>query len=96
MLRALLTGVALVSVAAFWRELAGLLDSSVPVTAGLPSCRAGPPVLGAYGRCQRAPFWSYVSGAYSDGSVQIEQHNMFGYRSYSIMHVKAPRYIYDY
>lgn len=39
---------------------------------------------------------AYVSRVYTDGSVQIEQYNMFGSRSYSIMHVKAPRYIYAY
>ena len=36
----------------------------------------------------------YVSAVYSDGSVAIEQYNMSGARSYSTMHVKAPRYLY--
>jgi surface antigen len=36
-----------------------------------------------------------VTHVYSDGSVQIEQYNMSGTRSYSTMRVKAPRYLYD-
>ena len=39
---------------------------------------------------------AYVSKLYSDGSVLIEQYNMSGNRAYSLMRVKAPRYIYVY
>ena len=35
-----------------------------------------------------------VRYVYADGSVKIEQYNMFGTRSYSTMRVKAPRYLY--
>jgi len=31
---------------------------------------------------------------YSDGSAQIEQYNMSGLRTWSTMHVRAPRYLY--
>ncbi|MCU1602127.1 MAG: hypothetical protein JWO22_2836 [Frankiales bacterium] len=37
---------------------------------------------------------AYVKSVYSDGSVLIEQYNMSGNRSYSQMHVRAPRYLY--
>ena len=37
---------------------------------------------------------AYVSAVYGDGSVAVEQYNMNGARSYSTMHVKAPRYLY--
>ncbi len=37
---------------------------------------------------------AYVKAVYSDGSVLIEQYNMSGNRSYSQMHVRAPRYLY--
>jgi len=37
---------------------------------------------------------AYVVGTYSDGSVLVRQYNMNGNRSYSQMHVKAPRYLY--
>ena len=37
---------------------------------------------------------AYVSAVYGDGSVAVEQYNMNGARSYSRMHVKAPRYLY--
>ena len=33
-------------------------------------------------------------GVYSDGSVKVEQYNVGGNRAYSVMRVKAPRYIY--
>ena len=36
----------------------------------------------------------YVQGVYSDGSVSVAQYNMYGSRSYSVMRVKAPRYLY--
>ncbi|MGB8649972.1 MAG: CHAP domain-containing protein [Mycobacteriales bacterium] len=35
-----------------------------------------------------------VTGVYPDGTVRIEQYNMFGTRSYSVMRVRAPRYLY--
>ncbi len=35
-----------------------------------------------------------VIRVYADRSVQVEQYNMSGNRSYSSMHVKAPRYLY--
>ncbi len=35
-----------------------------------------------------------VSRVYSDGSAQIEQYNMSGLRTWSTMHVRAPRYLY--
>ena len=37
---------------------------------------------------------AYVSRVWADGSVTIEQYNMNGARSYSTIHVKAPRYLY--
>ena len=56
------------------------------------------PSGGGVGTIQAGPqgHVAYVSKVYSDGSVQIEQYNMSGNRAYSIMRVKAPRYIYDY
>jgi surface antigen len=35
----------------------------------------------------------YVAAVYSDGSVLIEQYNMGDSRSYSVMRMKAPRYL---
>jgi surface antigen len=35
----------------------------------------------------------YVKYVYSDGSALVEQYNMSGSRSYSVMRVKAPRYL---
>jgi surface antigen len=35
----------------------------------------------------------YVTAVYRDGSVQISQYNGSGTRSYSSMHVRAPRYL---
>jgi surface antigen len=43
---------------------------------------------GAYGHV------AYVMGVYSDGSVKVEQYNVGGNRAYSVMRVKAPRYLY--
>jgi surface antigen len=37
---------------------------------------------------------AYVAAVHSDGSVRIEQYNLSGNRSYSVMRVKAPRYLY--
>ena len=37
---------------------------------------------------------AYVTAVYTDGSATIEQYNMTGARTYSAMHVKAPRYLY--
>ncbi|HVE73534.1 MAG TPA: CHAP domain-containing protein [Mycobacteriales bacterium] len=37
---------------------------------------------------------AYVQGVYSDGSVSVAQYNMSGNRSYSVMRLKAPRFIY--
>jgi surface antigen len=54
-----------------------------PATGGVGTIRAG-----GYGHV------AMVTGVYSDGSVRIEQYNMFGTRSFSTMRVKAPRYLY--
>ncbi|MDP9102244.1 MAG: CHAP domain-containing protein [Actinomycetota bacterium] len=35
-----------------------------------------------------------VRSVFADGSVLVEQYNMGGSRSYSTMHLKAPRYLY--
>lgn len=43
---------------------------------------------GAYGHV------AVVISVYADKSVQVAQYNMNGNRSYSLMHVKAPRYLY--
>ena len=48
----------------------------------------GTMTAGSYGHV------AYVKWVYSDGSVLVEQYNMGGNRSYSQMHVKAPRYLY--
>ena len=37
---------------------------------------------------------AYVTGVYPDGSVRIEQYNQNGYRTFSAMRVRAPRYLY--
>jgi len=37
---------------------------------------------------------AYVRAVYSNGSVMVEQYNMSGNRSYSQMHLRAPRYLY--
>jgi surface antigen len=37
---------------------------------------------------------AYVRAVYSDGSVLVEQYNISGNRSYSQMHLRAPRYLY--
>ena len=36
----------------------------------------------------------YVQGVHSDGSAVVAQYNMSGDRSYSLVRVKAPRYLY--
>lgn len=36
----------------------------------------------------------YVQGVHSDGSAVVAQYNMTGNRSYSLVRVKAPRYLY--
>ena len=43
---------------------------------------------GAYGHV------GYVTGIYADGSVRIEQYNLFGTRTWSAIRVRAPRYLY--
>jgi surface antigen len=43
---------------------------------------------GAYGHV------AWVRSVNADGSAVVEQYNMFGNRSYSVMRVRAPRYIY--
>ena len=56
-------------------------------TAG--STRAnGTMTAGGYGHV------GYVRGVYSDGSVSVEQYNGTGDRRYSVVRVKAPRYLY--
>jgi surface antigen len=37
---------------------------------------------------------AWVAAVYSDGSVLVRQYNMNGNRSFSQMHVRAPRYLY--
>ena len=37
----------------------------------------------------------WVKYVYADGSALVEQYNMFANRSYSTMHLKAPRSLYD-
>ena len=37
---------------------------------------------------------AYVTYVYGDNSVRIEQYNVSGNRSYAVMRVKAPRYLY--
>ena len=37
---------------------------------------------------------AWVKAVYRDGSALIEQYNMTGNRSYGVMRVKAPRYLY--
>jgi len=54
-----------------------------PSTGGTGTIQAG-----GYGHV------AYVTGVYGDGSVRIEQYNMFGTRSFSAMRVRAPRYLY--
>jgi surface antigen len=44
-------------------------------------------VAGGYGHV------GYVKQVYSDGSALVEQYNMGSSRSYSVMRVKAPRYL---
>jgi surface antigen len=44
-------------------------------------------VAGGYGHV------GYVKYVYADGSALVEQYNMSGSRSYSVMRVKAPRYL---
>jgi surface antigen len=44
-------------------------------------------VAGGYGHV------GYVMQVYADGSALVEQYNMSGSRSYSVMRVKAPRYL---
>ena len=36
----------------------------------------------------------YVQGVHSDGSAVVSQYNMSGNRAYSLVRVKAPRYLY--
>ncbi len=36
----------------------------------------------------------YVDGVHADGSAVVRQYNMSGARSYSIVRIKAPRYLY--
>ena len=54
------------------------------------------PASGGYGTLTAGGYGhvAYVRAVYSNGTVSIEQYNMFGNRSYSTMHVKAPRYLY--
>jgi surface antigen len=44
-------------------------------------------VAGGYGHV------GYVKQVYADGSALVEQYNMSGSRAYSVMRVKAPRYL---
>jgi surface antigen len=49
---------------------------------------SGTMTAGSYGHV------AWVKGVYSDGSVLVEQYNLSGNRSYSQMHLRAPRYLY--
>lgn len=54
------------------------------------------PASGGSGYLQ-AGYYGHVAvviRVYADKSVQIEQYNISGNRSYSTMHVRAPRYLY--
>ncbi len=48
----------------------------------------GTMTAGSYGHV------GYVRGVYGDGSVSVEQYNGTGSRTYSVVRVKAPRYLY--
>ena len=48
----------------------------------------GTMTAGSYGHV------AWVKAVYSDGSVLVEQYNLSGNRSYSQMHLRAPRYLY--
>ena len=48
----------------------------------------GTVTAGSYGHV------AYVTNVYADGSVRVEQYNMFGNRAFSAMHLRAPRYLY--
>ena len=62
---------------------AGEHSTFYPATGGTGTLTAG-----SYGHV------AYVTNVYSDGSVRVEQYNMSGNRSFSAMHVRAPRYLY--
>lgn len=51
---------------------------------------------GSLGTITAGPYGhvAYVRAIYGDNSVVIEQYNLSGTRSYSVMRVKAPRYLY--
>jgi surface antigen len=90
-----------------WDEAAsrlGVAISSRPVVGAIAQWNAGErspwytnPSTTPTGTITAGPYGhvAWVSHVYSDGSVQIEQYNMSGNRSYSVMRVKAPRYLYD-
>jgi surface antigen len=56
-------------------------------TAYVSGSASGSFVAGSYGHV------AWVTKVYSDGSVQVAQYNGDGSRSYSTMHVRAPRYL---
>lgn len=60
-----------------------------PYWSGGSSTANGYVEAGGYGHV------AWVRGVYSDGSVLVEQYNMFTSRAYSYMRVKAPRYLYN-
>jgi surface antigen len=54
------------------------------------------PASGGTGYLTAGPYGhvAWVRAVYSDGSVLAEQYNVSGNRSYSQMHLRAPRYLY--
>ena len=62
-------------------------DESSPFYAPGSSTANGTFTSGGYGHV------GWVKAVYADGSALVEQYNMGGNRSYSVMRVKAPRYL---
>jgi surface antigen len=62
---------------------AGERSAFYPASGGTGAMTAG-----SYGHV------AWVRAVYSDGSALVEQYNMSDNRSYSQMHVRAPRYLY--
>jgi surface antigen len=62
-------------------------DESSPYYGPGSATANGTFVAGGYGHV------GWVKAVYSDGSALVEQYNMGGNRSYSVMRVKAPRYL---
>ena len=90
--------------ASHWDETArasGYRLSATPVLGAVAQWNAGErsayyPAGGGTGYLQAGTYGhvAMVIKVYADTSVQVEQYNLSGNRSYSTMHVKAPRYLY--